>query len=73
MAHTHEFDCRICGAHLDSREELDKHARTEHTAQAGASAKTANPPRTTSGGITSPKFGSAGRGGAELDPGPKRP
>ena len=33
----------------------------------------ANPPRTTSGPVTSPKFGSAGSGGAELEPGPERP
>ena len=32
----------------------------------------ANPPRTTSGKWTSPKFGSAGSGGAELEPGPER-
>ncbi|MEO7085773.1 MAG: hypothetical protein ABI442_08150 [Gemmatimonadaceae bacterium] len=32
-----------------------------------------NPPRTTLGGwFTAPKFGSAGSGGAELDPGPER-
>ena len=31
-----------------------------------------NPPHTTTGKITSPKFGSAGSGGAELEPGPKR-
>jgi hypothetical protein len=31
-----------------------------------------NPPRTTTGVWTSPKFGSAGSGGAELDPGPER-
>jgi len=31
-----------------------------------------NPPRTTKGGITAPKFGSAGSGGAELEPGPER-
>jgi hypothetical protein len=30
-----------------------------------------NPPRTTTGKITSPKFGSAGSGGAELEPGPE--
>ena len=33
----------------------------------------ANPPRTTTGPVTAPKFGSAGSGGAELEPGPKRP
>ena len=31
-----------------------------------------NPPRTTAGGWTSPKFGSSGSGGAELEPGPER-
>ncbi len=32
-----------------------------------------NPPRTTVGGwFTTPKFGSAGSGGAELEPGPER-
>jgi hypothetical protein len=30
------------------------------------------PPRTTTGPITSPKFGSAGSGGAELEPPTKR-
>lgn len=29
-----------------------------------------NPPRTTGGIFTSPRFGSAGSGGAELEPGP---
>ena len=32
-----------------------------------------NPPHTTTGRMTSPKFGSAGSGGAELEPGPPRP
>jgi len=32
-----------------------------------------NPPHTTTGKITSPKFGSAGSGGLELEPGPPRP
>jgi hypothetical protein len=32
-----------------------------------------NPPRTTSkGGFTAPKFGSAGSGGAEFEPGPEK-
>jgi hypothetical protein len=30
------------------------------------------PPRTTDGGITAPKFGSAGSGGAEFERGPER-
>jgi hypothetical protein len=36
------------------------------------STKEANPPRTTTGKFTAPKFGSAGSGGAELEPGPER-
>lgn len=31
-----------------------------------------DPPRTTKGKITAPKFGSAGSGGAELEPGPEK-
>jgi len=31
-----------------------------------------NPPRTTRGIFTAPKFGSAGSGGAEFEPGPER-
>jgi len=37
MAHTHEFDCRICGAHLDSREDLDRHNEKEHGQKASSS------------------------------------
>ncbi|MEO8579041.1 MAG: hypothetical protein ABI469_02250 [Gemmatimonadales bacterium] len=31
-----------------------------------------NPPHTTTGKFTAPKFGSAGSGGAEFEPGPER-
>ncbi len=37
MAHTHEFDCKQCGAHLDSREELDRHNREKHRDQDSSS------------------------------------
>lgn len=30
MAHTHEYDCIVCGAHFDSSEDLDKHNQEEH-------------------------------------------
>jgi len=33
---------------------------------------TGNPPRTTRGNFTAPKFGSAGSGGAEFEPGPEK-
>jgi hypothetical protein len=42
-----------------------------HTPTASRSEE-ANPPRTTTGKFTAPKFGSAGSGGAELEPGPER-
>lgn len=45
------------------------HTPTSKEAARGAGQ---NPPRTTTGKITSPKFGSAGSGGAELEPGPER-
>jgi hypothetical protein len=37
MAHDHSYDCRQCGAHLDSQEELNRHIRENHSAQAGQS------------------------------------
>jgi hypothetical protein len=39
---------------------------------AEAESRNENPPRTTTGNFTAPKFGSAGSGGAELEPGPER-
>lgn len=30
MAHTHEFDCIVCGAHFDSQEDLARHDQQEH-------------------------------------------
>jgi hypothetical protein len=39
MAHTHEFDCKVCGAHIDSRQDLERHTREKHSnsAQSGQS------------------------------------
>lgn len=45
-----------------------KKARGTHDAEHDE----ANPPRTTTGYVTAPKFGSAGSGGAEFEPGPKK-
>ena len=42
------------------------------TPDAGETREPADPPRTTRGKWTAPKFGSAGSGGAELEPGPER-
>lgn len=52
---------------LDRDEDLARERELE-----GDTAIEPNPPRTTKGKITAPKFGSAGSGGAELEPGPER-
>jgi hypothetical protein len=36
--HTHEFDCKTCGAHLDSRQQLDQHNRKNHPNQSSQQA-----------------------------------
>ena len=30
MAHTHEYDCIVCGAHLDSSDQLARHNKELH-------------------------------------------
>ena len=62
----------------DRKHELDRRAHDlDDTQEVAAIPKqpeedAPNPPRTTTHGWTSPKFGSAGSGGAELEPGPER-
>jgi hypothetical protein len=34
MAHTHEYDCIVCGAHFDDSKALDKHNRDVHLSKA---------------------------------------
>lgn len=48
------------------------HREDEVRDERSRQASSPNPPRTTKGGMTAPKFGSAGSGGAELEPGPER-
>lgn len=50
--------------HTDHDDERDTRTRDD--------AIRPNPPRTVSGNVAAPKFGSAGSGGAELEPGPER-
>lgn len=52
------------------RDDLDR--TDESRTNADDDANDQNPPRTTTGKITAPKFGSAGSGGLELEPGPER-
>ena len=46
--------------------------RANHAGDETSREEAPNPPRTTTGPVTSPKFGSAGSGGGELEPGPPR-
>ena len=61
-------------ATMGRREGRDPAPRAGAHGEVGEEAKdnadNVNPPRTTTGRMTSPKFGSAGSGGAELEPGP---
>lgn len=50
----------------DERDVLDAETKAERD-----TAET-NPPRTTTGKMTSPKFGSATSGGGEFEPGPEK-
>lgn len=50
-------------------EENQQHGRRT---QAASPREEQNPPHTTTGPITAPKFGSAGSGGAEFEPGPEK-
>lgn len=67
-------------AHSDGKHSAEKNADAKHKAPSKPSPKhdpvketKPNPPRTTTDGwLTVPKFGSAGSGGAELEPGPER-
>lgn len=53
-------------------DQAESGAHTPNSETSGDEAVNPNPPRTTAGGITAPKFGSSGSGGAELEPGPER-
>jgi hypothetical protein len=96
MAHTHEFDCVVCGAHFDTEKDLQQHNEATHVPKLAidprapaepmgtehkrvhdetkrGDSRDQNPPRTTTGDhFAAPKFGSAGSGGAEYEPGPER-
>ena len=43
MEHTHEFDCIICGAHLDSEQDLARHNKEQHTPRVAADVERAEP------------------------------
>ncbi len=60
-------------SHSGSDDKTERSSKaTAHVRRPRTDVPDANPPRTTKGGITAPKFGSAGSGGAEYEPGPER-
>jgi hypothetical protein len=86
MAHTHEFDCVVCGAHFDDEKTLQQHNREKHvpdqhldtrapaeptgTERARSGSTNQISPRSKEG--SAPRFGSAGGGGLEFEPGPEK-
>jgi hypothetical protein len=89
MAHTHEFDCIVCGEHFDDEKTLQHHNQEAHTTHRAIDPKAPAEPMGTEkarGGIrarennpsapkrptATPRYGSAGGGGAEYEPGPEK-
>jgi hypothetical protein len=91
MAHTHEYDCIVCGAHFDDEKTLQRHNQeshkpklaidpsapaepmgTERPRQKDDSGDEKHPRPETRDGSATPRYGSAGSGGAEFEPGPER-
>ena len=69
---TYYFCCEQCKRQFETNP--DKYAGGAVSSDAGARAglEQHEPPFTKSGGMTSPKFGSAGSGGAEYEQGPEK-
>jgi hypothetical protein len=87
MAHTHEFDCVVCGAHFDDEKTLQAHNQDKHAPQVAIDPRAPAEPMGTErprerddkhprpesrDGSPTPRYGSAGSGGAEFEPGPAR-
>ena len=64
--HRHTGEAASAGS-AEHERELDKHASDRELDR-----EAANPPRTSTGRMTAPKFGSATSGGGEIEPGPEQ-
>jgi hypothetical protein len=87
MAHTHEYDCIVCGEHFDDEKALQHHNQESHTSKqaidprapaepmgterARGDTARSNPSRPDQPTIT-PRYGSAASGGLEYEPGPEK-
>ena len=85
MAHTHEYDCIVCGAHFDDERSLQSHNQESHAPKQAIDTRAPaepmgteharsdkHPRAETRDGSATPRYGSAGSGGAEFEPGPER-
>ena len=86
MAHTHEFDCIVCGAHFDDEKTLQSHNQEKHAPNLAIDTrapaepmgterprqKQDHPGPSTRAGDAAPRYGSATSGGGEFEPGPER-
>jgi hypothetical protein len=43
MAHTHEYDCIVCGAHFDSSKDLSQHNEEQHLRNATGNERPRDP------------------------------
>lgn len=69
--HTHYFCSENCKQRFDSNPSAYGDTHMANSSQSEGMEQH-EPPRTTQGGITLPKFGSSTSGGGELDPVPER-
>ena len=83
--HTHEFDCVVCGAHFDDEKTLQRHNQDQHAPKLAIDTRAPaepignerprrdkHPRAGTRDGSATPRYGSAGSGGAEYEPGPEK-
>jgi hypothetical protein len=82
--HTHEYDCVVCGAHFDDEKTLQRHNAENHEPKLAVDVHAPAEPMGTERARNSevnpsatadrnaPRYGSAGSGGAEFEPGPER-
>ena len=83
----HEFDCVVCGAHFDDEKHLQSHNRENHAPKEAIDVRAPAEPMETerarnrtganevplrSNEGNAPRYGSAGGGGAEFEPGPEK-
>ena len=88
MARPNEFDCIVCGSHFDDERTLQQHNQESHVSKQAIDVRAPAEPMGTErtreksdekhpsaskrDGSATPRYGSAGGGGAEFEPGPEK-